>query len=225
MLVLASNSPRRKQLLKASGLEFTVFPAPVDESERPGESPQAYVLRLAETKARAALDAWADSSPAAEVLFLGADTTVVVDGDILGKPDSPAEAWRMLQQLRDRTHQVFTAIALVRHPDGECVKDVVVSQVNVRRYTDEEITAYVDSGDPLDKAGAYAIQASEFHPVSTVEGCYANVVGLPVCRLAILLQVHGVTGMHRPWQSCQDVTGVPCQVYQNLMAEAISSYE
>lgn len=225
MLVLASNSPRRKQLLAASGLEFTVLPAPVDESDRPGETPQAYVLRLAETKARAAQHAWANSSSAAGVLFLGADTTVVVDGEILGKPDSPAQAWRMLQRLRDRTHQVLTAIALVRHPGDECIKDVAVSRVSMRSYTDEEIAAYVDEGDPLDKAGAYAIQHVEFHPVSAVEGCYANVMGLPVCRLAVLLQECGMNGLHQPWLSCQAVTGVPCQVYQNLMAEAFPSYE
>jgi MAF protein len=225
MLVLASNSPRRRQLLAASGLEFTVLPAPVDESDRPGETPQAYVLRLAETKARAAQHAWANSSSAAGVLFLGADTTVVVDGEILGKPDSPAQAWRMLQRLRDRTHQVLTAIALVRHPGDECIKDVAVSQVSMRSYTDEEIAAYVDEGDPLDKAGAYAIQHVEFHPVSAVEGCYANVMGLPVCRLAVLLQECGMNRLHRPWLSCQAVTGVPCQVYQNLMAEAFPSYE
>lgn len=225
MLVLASNSPRRKQLLKACGLEFTVRPAPVDESGRPGETPQAYVLRLAETKARAAQQAWVDSSSASQLLFLGADTAVVVDGEILGKPNSPAEAWRMLQQLSDRTHQVLTAIALVRHPGGECIKDVAVSQVSMRRYTDEEITAYVDGGDPLDKAGAYAIQHIKFHPVSAVAGCYANVVGLPVCRLAVLLQEYGVNATGRPWQSCQEISVVPCQIYQNLMAEAISSYE
>lgn len=225
MLVLASNSPRRKQLLKASGLEFTVLPVPVDESSRPGETPQAYVLRLAETKARAALHTWANDRSTSDMLFLGADTSVVVDGNILGKPDSPAEARRMLQQLSDRTHQVLTAMALVRHPGGDCVKDVAVSQVTMRCYTDQEIAAYVDSGDPLDKAGAYAIQHPGFHPVSAVEGCYANVVGLPVCRLVVLLQACGVNGMGEIWRDCQIITGIPCQVYQNLLAEAISPYE
>ena len=129
----------------------------------------------------------------------------------------------MLLQLCGGTHQVLTAIALLRHPDGQCTRDVTVSQVAMRRYTDEEIATYVDSGDPLDKAGAYAIQHSGFHPVSEVEGCYANVVGLPVCRLAVLLREFGVPSMPQPWLDCQSVTGIPCQVYRNLLSEEIVS--
>ena len=219
MLVLASNSPRRKVLLQASGLEFAVRPAPVDESSLPGDSPQAYVLRLAETKARAALESWAGMSKT-ELLFLGADTAVVSDGEILGKPATPAEARRMLQRLRGRTHQVLTGMALVRSPDEACANGIDVSQVTMRSYTEAEIEEYVAGGDPLDKAGAYAIQHPGFHPVAAVEGCYANVVGLPVCRLVLLLQECGVPLSTRPWQDCQTITGVPCQVYQNLLVEA-----
>jgi MAF protein len=242
MLVLASNSPRRKELLLAfasqaggntvesagPSLEFAVRPVPVDESCLPGETPQNYVLRLAEIKARAAWQKYAQQSEPG-TLYLGADTTVACDGEILGKPASPEEARGMLQRLRGRGHQVFTAMALVRHPDGEYVKDVCVSQVVMRPYTDEEIAVYVSSGDPLDKAGAYAIQHQGFHPAAAVQGCYANVIGLPLCRLGLLVaalqgRLPDLSQGAPVWQACQEATGAVCQGYQNVLAEETSPY-
>jgi predicted house-cleaning NTP pyrophosphatase (Maf/HAM1 superfamily) len=118
----------------------------------------------------------------------------------------------MLQQLRDRTHQVLTAIALVQHPGGDCVKDVAVSQVSMRRYTDEEITAYVDRGDPLDKAGAYAIQSASFHPVEGFAGCFASVTGLPLCHLLRALRRLGFTPPADVPRACQSAYKYPCPI-------------
>jgi MAF protein len=193
----------------------------VDENPLPGESPQAYVLRLAEAKARAAWQRWAGEFIEGTI-FLGADTTVALDGDTLGKPDSPADARRMLALLRDRAHQVWTGLALVRHPDGNLTRDACISQVSMRPYSDDEMSAYISSGDPLDKAGAYAIQHTGFQPVLAVNGCYANVVGLPVCRLGALLRATGDPRLSLPsgkaiWQNCQEATSVPCQVYQSVL--------
>jgi MAF protein len=180
-LILASNSPRRRQLLSLTGLRFIVSVVYVDESTRSNESPADYVLRLAETKARA-VKADADS------IVLAADTTVVDESDILGKPQDNDEATAMLRRLRGHTHQVYTGIALLRQSDGLLLKDLCVTDVPMRDYSDEEIRSYVATGDPLDKAGAYAIQHSDFHPVSTMEGCFASVMGLPVCHVVRLMR-------------------------------------
>jgi septum formation protein len=188
-LVLASNSPRRRQLLSLGGWEFSVCAAEVDETPLPGESPPAYVCRLAESKARSA----AQSAPCAGDVFLAADTTVVdalaPDGqNILGKPVDEADARRMLRSLRGRVHQVYTALALFRPDDGTLLTDLCCTDVPMRSYTDAEIEAYLATRDPLDKAGAYAIQHAGFHPVDGLRGCFANVMGLPLCHLARLLQ-------------------------------------
>ncbi len=134
------------------------------------------VLRLAETKARAV---YAN----ADQIILAADTTVVDGADILGKPADESEATAMLRRLRGHTHQVYTGIALLRVSDGLLFKDLCVTDVPMRDYSDEEVRAYVATGDPLDKAGAYAIQNPKFHPVASMEGCYASVMGLPVCHV------------------------------------------
>jgi MAF protein len=220
MLVLASNSPRRRQLLEVSGWDFVVHPAPVDEDCLPGEAPEFYVLRLAEMKARAALDSWDKPLPPVAI-FLGADTTVSIDGEILGKPSSAIEAVYMLTRLRGRTHQVYTALAILRPADSRCLKDVCVSTVTMRSYRDDEITCYVESGDPLDKAGAYAIQHTGFQPVARVQGCYANVVGLPICHLGRLLQTLNIQARSLPWLACQEATGIPCEIYQEVLGEEI----
>jgi septum formation protein len=183
-LVLASNSPRRRQLLSLTGWKFTVSAADVDESVSPNESPADYVLRLAETKARAAAVGRAD----ADQIILAADTTVVDGADILGKPEDSAEATAMLKRLRGHAHQVYTGIALFRPRDKLLLKDFCVTDVPMRDYSDEEIDAYVQTGDPLDKAGAYAIQHPEFQPVARMEGCFASVMGLPVCHVIRLMR-------------------------------------
>ena len=160
---------------------FSVVVADVDESTRVNESPAEYVLRLAETKARA-ISAHADQ------IILAADTTVVDGGDILGKPKDNVEAFAMLTRLRGRTHQVYTGVALLRLSDGLLLKELSVTDVPMRNYSDQEIDAYIQTGDPLDKAGAYAIQHPRFKPVASMSGCYAGVMGLPLCHVICMMR-------------------------------------
>ena len=185
-LVLASASPRRRELLAAAGVAFTVASADLDESVLPGERPDAYVQRLAEAKARAVLerhpDAW----------VLGADTTVVVDGDILGKPDGAADATRMLERLQARAHEVLTGVALVSRSACDVALDRTV--VWFGPMSPADIAGYVASGEPADKAGAYGIQGLASRWITRVDGSYPNVVGLPVALVYALLRRRGVVG-------------------------------
>ena len=214
-LILASNSPRRKQLLALGGWSFTLAPAEVDERPLPDEAAADYVLRLAQEKARAAAQSGADG------LVLAADTTVVDEGAILGKPADAAEARSMLRQLRGRTHQVYTALAVLRSTDGRLLTDRCVTDVPMRRYSDAEMEAYVGSGDPLDKAGAYAIQHAGFHPVEKLAGCYANVVGLPLCHLARTLRKLDVRPAADIPSACQAALGYRCPVYARVLSGEI----
>jgi MAF protein len=209
-LILASNSPRRRQLLALTGLPFIVSAADVDESTRSNESPANYVLRLAETKARA-IQADADQ------IILAADTTVVDGLDILGKPQDDAEAIAMLRRLRGHTHQVYTGVALLRARDGLLLNDLCVTDVPMRDYSDEEIRAYVGTGDPLDKAGAYAIQHPDFHPVGSMEGCYASVMGLPLCHVLRMLRKMDVTPNADVPMNCQRLLEYECPVYASIL--------
>lgn len=184
-LILASGSPRRRAFLAALGLDYLVQAADVDESAQPGEPPEELVRRLSRAKARAV----AGQHPGLPVL--AADTVVVLDGRILGKPAGPEEAVAMLQSLRGRVHQVQTAVSLAH--DGACAARVCCSQVWMRDYADAEIRAYVATGDPLDKAGAYAIQHPMFSPVARWEGCYAGIMGLPLGMVAGLLAGVGIS--------------------------------
>jgi len=176
-IVLASGSPRRRELLARLGLDFEVCVADVDERPSPGEAATELARRLSLAKARAVVP----QRP--QALIIAADTLVVVDGDILGKPADAREAYAMLTRLRNRVHEVLTGLTLIDAPHRrECV-DVVVTQVTMRDYTDDEIRRYIATGDPMDKAGAYAIQAEDLNPVARIEGSYTNVVGLPLCDL------------------------------------------
>jgi MAF protein len=204
-LILASNSPRRRQLLALAGWLFSTSPANVDESQFSNESPPDYVLRLAETKARAVQ---ADN----DQIILGADTTVVDGMDILGKPKDSAEAIAMLTRLRGHTHQVYTGIALLRPSDGLLLKDLCITDVPMRDYSDEEIHAYVATGDPLDKAGAYAIQHPEFHPVGNLDGCYASVMGLPMCHVILLLRKMDIQPKADVFAGCETLLEYKCPV-------------
>jgi septum formation protein len=161
-------------------LPFTVVPGNADETFEPGVPPEQMVVRLAERKARAIAGIRPDA------LVIGADTTVVIDGIVLNKPADAADAAHMLRRLRGRPHEVLTGLALL-HPDGRVQTGVVSSFVLMREYTDDEIAAYVATGEPLDKAGAYAIQGGAGVFVARIEGCYFNVVGLPLCELVTLL--------------------------------------
>jgi len=174
MLILASRSPRRQELLARAGFRFLVRPADVEESWRESEDPRAHVERLARAKAAAV-------SADPEDVVLGADTVVVVDGDILGKPADAAEAARMLRRLAGREHQVWTGICLKRGARERV--DSERTLVRLAPLEEAEIREYVASGEPLDKAGAYAVQGLASKFIERIEGCYFNVVGLPVAKV------------------------------------------
>ncbi len=209
-LILASNSPRRKELLALLQLPFKVVPADVDESLREGETAEVYVRRMALEKA-AKVPAGPDD------IVIAADTVVVNDGAILGKPKDNEEAFKILQSLRGKTHTVLTAINLVSGTTGQIWMDLCSTQVPMRDYSDEEIRKYVASGDPLDKAGAYAIQHAEFNPVETLRGCYASVMGLPLCHLTRSLRMLGVEVPVATPQVCQDALSYDCPVHQDIL--------
>lgn len=171
MLVLASQSPRRKEILRQAGIPFTVRVADVDESVQSGELPADYVQRLALAKAYAVEAADGE-------IVLGADTTVVIDGEILAKPEDAADARRMLALLSGRRHEVLTGICLRRGGQSTC--EYATTGVVFARLSDAEIDEYVASGEPMDKAGAYAIQGLASKFVERIEGDYFNVMGLPV---------------------------------------------
>jgi septum formation protein len=181
VLVLASASPRRADLLRAAGFEFVLRPVEIDERPLDGETPETYVIRLALAKAAAARGA----GGAGDEVVLAADTAVVVDGRILGKPRNDADARRMLRLLSGREHEVLTGVAIGR--DGGTVSAISSSRVNFLPLTTEEITRYVASGEPRDKAGAYAVQGLASRFVSEIHGSYTNVVGLPVALVYKLL--------------------------------------
>lgn len=184
-MILASQSPRRAELLRNAGLSFELRPAEIDETPCEGEDPFEYVKRLAREKALEVLESAPDGA-----VVIGADTTVVVDGECLGKPLDEADARRMLSLLSGRTHQVMTGVCVARRdPDGNALVEVgaEVTEVSFAEMTPEEITAYVASGEPMDKAGAYAIQGQASRWIPRIQGCYFNVVGLPVARVCAML--------------------------------------
>jgi septum formation protein len=186
MLILASASPRRHELLTQAGLTFTAEAADLNEDLLPNEAAAAYVQRLAEEKAQAVWNAHRASDTAGDPLVvLGADTCVVVEGQILGKPTDSADARRMLELLSGRTHAVLTGIAAITAK--KTVRDLDITQVTFNVITDSEIGRYIASGEPLDKAGAYAIQGYAARWIPRIEGCYFNVVGLPIARTITLL--------------------------------------
>jgi septum formation protein len=172
-LVLASASPRRQELLRTARIPFTARPADVDEQPLPAEGPEAYVQRLAEAKAKAA---WQPGE-----VVLGADTVVTFDGQLLAKPTDAADARRMLRLLSGKRHQVMTGVCL--YDGATCRAAVETTEVEFLDLTDEEIEAYVATGEPFDKAGAYGIQGAASKFVSRINGCYFNVVGLPLARV------------------------------------------
>jgi len=175
---LASNSPRRKEMLSWLGWDFTAAPADIDESRRPGEAARDYVTRLAAEKAeRPVMDA------RGEDIIIAADTIVVLDEELIGKPEDENDARQILYQLRGRDHFVMTGIAVRRKSDNQLTQDICVSCVHMRDYAEKEIEEYIASGDPMDKAGAYAIQNPDFAPAEDFSGCYASVMGLPMCHM------------------------------------------
>jgi septum formation protein len=198
-LILASGSPRRSSLLRAAGFTFDVFAVEVDERFRTGETAEQYVARLADAKAGAAAASlrraqtpttpFSDVVLGAEDVVLGADTTVVSNGQVLGKPADNADAERMIRLLAGRTHEVLTGVHLLK--GDRSLAHVERSQVRMSAMTETEIAWYVASGEPVDKAGAYAIQGLASRFIEGIEGSYSNVVGLPVARVHTLLKALG----------------------------------
>jgi nucleoside triphosphate pyrophosphatase len=187
VLVLASQSPRRAEILRLAGIPFTVRVVAIDETPRPGEAPEQYVCRLAEEKAMA-VDAVATET------VLAADTTVVSDGEMLAKPANAADARRMLETLSGRVHQVLTGICLRRSAQRR--SDYASTRVWFNKMTSDEIASYVASGEPMDKAGGYAIQGLAAKYIEKIDGCYFNVVGLPIALVYRHLKDLTATGFH-----------------------------
>lgn len=185
MLVLASASPRRAELLRKAGIDFQVKPSHVPEVPKPGESPIAYARRLAADKALAVV------GQVENAFVLGADTIVIVDRHILEKPSNPADARRMLQLLSGRTHQVTTGVCLVNPRRSSPDIRSETTEVTFANLSENEIDFYVSSGEPMDKAGAYAIQGLASRWIVGVSGCFFNVVGLPIPLVYRMLVEHG----------------------------------
>ncbi len=198
-MILASASPRRRELLAALGIPFDVRPSDVDETPLPGETPLETQHRITLLKARAA--------NSDHDTVIAADTTVLLDGEMLNKPADADDARRMLRRLRGRAHEVQSCVVVKRGTQE--TMQIVSSLVMMRDYTDDEIEAYIATGDPFDKAGAYAVQHPGFHPVAEIRGCPLNVIGLPLCALCRQLP-------HLPDPSpvCLRISGRVCQEHQ-----------
>jgi MAF protein len=212
MLILASQSPRRKQLLEWTGWSFKIVPASNTEDVLPLEIPLDYVKRISSEKAVAVV-----SKAKGNVLILAADTVVVLDGEILGKPGTHEQAQVFLQKLRGRSHYVHTALFIEDSGIKKVEQDLCTSQVKMREYTQKEMQAYIVTGDPMDKAGAYAVQHKGFHPVQDFRGCLANVMGLPLCHL---VRAMGKMGFFPPQNvpfTCQKNLDYDCPVTSKIL--------
>jgi septum formation protein len=188
-LILASASPRRAEILRNAGFPFDIFPADVDETILRDERAEDYVRRLAEEKARVAMERLTPHSVPA--IVIGADTTVVADGRILGKPADKEDARRMLRLLSGQTHEVLTGLSVTRSADSRSASHVETTRVIFASLSESEIENYLASGEPFDKAGAYGIQGIGGRYVTRIEGCYFNVMGLPLSRLWSMLRDFG----------------------------------
>jgi MAF protein len=215
-LILASSSPRRRQLLSLLGIPFVIKSAAVDETPRHGEAPSEMVLRISQAKASAMPDVGSDE------LVVAADTIVVLEGQALGKPADAEQAVQMLRRLRGRSHLVYTGLALWHPASRRMILELGQSQVWMRAYSEEEIAGYVASGDPLDKAGAYAIQHLGFNPVARVEGCWLNVMGLPLCHLNRALGRAGVVVPASVPKACQAFTQRGCTAWPGIGTKGIA---
>jgi septum formation protein len=188
-IILASKSPRRKYLLKQAGLSFTVIPSSIDENSIPISQPEIYVKTLAEAKANDISKKYPES------WVIGADTIVLIDGIVLGKPSSKTEARAMLKQLSGQTHQVLTGYSICCVTRNRFFSETIITEVLFKNLTDDEIEWYINTDEPFDKAGAYAIQGLGSFLVKSINGSYTNVVGLPVCEVIELLIKEGVIGL------------------------------
>jgi MAF protein len=216
-LILASASPRRRELLAVLGWPFEVRVSGIDETPGIAETPLDYVQRVAREKAVASAQAAKPTS--LPELVIAADTEVVFEGEVFGKPGNAAQAATMLKRLRGETHEVISAITIRTEATGEVRQDLCRSAVPMRNYSDEEIDVYVASGDPLDKAGAYAIQHDGFHPVESFSHCYASVMGLPLCHLTRSLRSLGIEPPANVPAACQAFIQYDCPVYREILNE------
>jgi septum formation protein len=222
-LLLASASPRRRELIKLLGLPVATTAADIDEVPLPGERADDMAQRLSREKAvtvsalTPALCAGASVPQPSSLIVLASDTVVSLDGEPLGKPRDAAEARSMLQRLRNRTHQVYTGITLIDTEADRLVTDLAGSAVRMRDYSDAEIDAYIASGDPFDKAGAYAIQHAGFHPADRFDHCFANVMGLPLCHVVRALRQLGVEPIGDVPVVCQSYLNYQCPVYEKIL--------
>jgi len=207
---LASNSPRRRELLAWLDWDLSAQAANVDETRKAGERARDYVCRVAFEKVSVPIQ-----SAGVQDVIIAADTIVVLDEEILGKPENAAQAFDMLAGLRARSHWVYTAIAVRGRTDT--ILDVCCSPVSMRDYSDAEIRDYVASGDPMDKAGAYAIQNAAFDPVDNFKGCFASVMGMPLCHLERILKKMGIVQPDNFSAVCQNNLKYTCPIFQRVM--------
>ncbi len=215
-ITLASGSPRRRELLSRMGLQYALAVPAVPEEPSTGEQPADVALRLSLVKALAV----AAERPAD--IVIAADTIVVIDETILGKPVDADDAVRMLRRLRNRPHVVYSGLTIVQEDAGVRCQQLAATAVIMANYSDAAIADYVASGDPLDKAGAYAIQAAAFDPVSRYEGCYANVVGLPMCHLYRGLQALRVPVPVYPLRSCPRAVSDGCPWARDILSTPLA---
>ncbi|HPR34385.1 MAG TPA: Maf family protein [Anaerolineaceae bacterium] len=208
-LILASTSPRRNELLRLLGIPFEKRPSNADETHPEDVDAVEYVRQMAREKGLAVFHADGE-------WILSADTIVALDGRVVGKPADDHEANEILRALRGRGHKVYTALCLRTENGGEALESLCATDVLMRDYSDEELAAYIASEDYKDKAGGYAIQHQQFHPCVGVEGCYANVMGLPLCHLAVLLESAGCKVDADVPQVCQRYNNITCEVYPQI---------
>ena len=217
-IILASTSPRRRELVGILGLTFQFISAEVDESPRAHESPAELVRRLSRAKAETCPERsrriGARRAERPDEIVIGADTVVSIDDTILGKPVDAADAVRMLTTLRNRPHVVYSGVTVMR--GDKSITQIATTTVHMRNYSDAEIAAFVATGEPLDKAAAYAIQNTAFKPVARIEGCFANVMGLPLCHLYRALIAFEVA-LDEPDQACQNSLGIDCPVASDIL--------
>lgn len=213
-LILASASPRRQELLRLLGLPFRVMVADVDEDSITDSDPAINVVATAHLKA--VTIAVRCEAPA---IIIASDTTVALDGQMLNKPANAAAAWQMLRALRGRIHYVHTGLVLLNTATGQMITDVATVPVPMRNYSDAEIATYITTGDPLDKAGAYAIQHPEFQPVNRLDGCFAGVMGFPLCHLTRALRRMGVPVAVDVAAACQRHIQYDCPVYESILSQ------
>lgn len=213
-LILASASPRRKELFSLTGWTSEIMPVEVDERPQHGEKPIGFVTRLAQEKGQKASLGVEEPH-----LLIAADTIVFEDGQILGKPTDSEDAKRILRVLGGRSHRVITALVVLDSDRGTTYEDLCETSVPMREFSSVEIDEYIATGSPMDKAGAYGIQDRDFHPVETesMKGCYANVMGLPLCHLTRSMKRTGLQPISDVPVACQSFTNYQCNIFPDVL--------